>query len=242
MKIPSPGSKYTPVIPSKFNFSDLIMTRSRKFFSGLKASRGLTLIEIVVVGGLIAYVSILAIKNFSATRIDFEKVANVIAADVRLAQQLSLSAHQLKGPTDLNAVSRCGYGITSVTPTSYNIYAGPPSSGNCGNPKYNGTDQPYYNSRAVTLDSRLNFYDTGIGQKFGDIFFMPPGPTVYLENSVLGINQSNQADQILVKLAGVRAQGGPAGSSCQRGNPNCIYICVYGSGRVEVVKTYGVCP
>ena len=241
-----------------------------KYFFKFKDSKGFTLVEILVVAGLIAYVTTLVIRNFSASRLNLERVANVMASDLRLAQQLALSSHQYQGPNDLALRNRCGYGITkpngggsednavecsdgidndsdtfvdSLDPGCnrlYYIYAGPAtvnSSGqpnNCGSTNYQTSqDTPYY--KTVVLDSRIDFVDN---PGFSDIFYKPPGPTTYIQNSNSPSNPANPTtyyEKITIKKVGVTKQ------NCDNGSPDCIFICAYFSGRVEVSKV-PTCP
>ena len=236
------------------------MVKFRKFILRLSGSKGLTLVEVLVVAGLIAFMTFIVIKNFSGSRLNLEQVANVLAADVRLAQQLAISSHQFQGSGDPVARNRCGYGITptprdGLDPENdnrrYAIFAGSPtlkpdnSPGNCGGSlKYQANqDQTFYKS--IVLDSRLNFFDQGSGQAFPDMYFEPPVPTVYFDGKLPTPDPNDPTtyyQQLLIKKNEVKAKGGPAGSSCEKGNPDCIYVCVYVSGRVEISKTYGVCP
>lgn len=216
-------------------------------------SRGFTLIEILVTSSLIVFITVLVIRNFSASRLNLERVANTMASDIRLAQQLALSSHQLKGPADPALRNRCGYGI-AADPNSpapqrvYIVYAGLPTvkadgtPNNCSGARQYQASQDIIAYKTVVLDLRLDFRDnSGQGQLFKDTYFEPPGPSVYFQQTLQNINESQQ---IIIKKVGVGIQGGPSGSSCSNGNPNCIFICVYGSGRVEVTKNYngGNCP
>lgn len=238
---------------------------SKVFFSKSGNSKGFTLIEILVTAGLIVFVTSLVIKNFSASRLNLERVANVVASDIRLAQQLALSSHQFQGASDPAPRNRCGYGITKpasggteASPTEcsdkidndgdtlidsrdpgcnriYYIYAGPPSvdaSGqpvNCASTTYQASqDYPYY--KTVVLDQRIDFVDN---PGFQDIFYKPPDPTTYIQNQTIPSNLADPAtyyELITIKKVGVTKQ------NCTSGSIDCIYICVYYSGRVEVAK------
>ncbi|MDP3696573.1 MAG: type II secretion system protein, partial [Candidatus Taylorbacteria bacterium] len=86
----------------------------KDFFLKFRNSKGLTLIEILVTASLIVFTTAVVIRNFRASRLDFERVANVMASDIRLAQQLALSSHQHRGSLDPVPRNRCGYGITKT--------------------------------------------------------------------------------------------------------------------------------
>ena len=230
----------------------------KKYFLKLKikdCSAGFTLIEILVVASLIAYVTTLVIRNFTASRLNLERVANVLISDIRLAQQLALSSAQYQGLSDPVPRNRCGYGITNKPNDSsdpnnnrkYSIYAGPPTLDaggqpvNCASPQYQQSqDTPFYKS--VILDSRIEFETS---PRFDDIFFKPPGPTTYIGNSSTPSNPANPStywQQIIIKKNDTPKTGGPSSGACSRGSPNCIYICIYYSGRVEMSKVYDDCP
>lgn len=224
----------------------------RSIIKFISSNKGLTLIEILVTASLIAFITVLVLRNFNYSRLNLDRVANVMASDIRLAQQLALSAHKYQGPNDLAPQNRCGYGITpdpnSIAPQqAYIVYAGLATvksdgvtANNCpGGRQYQASqDTPAY--KTVILDSRIDFRDnSGQGQIFKDIYFEPPGLSVYFQNTGQTIDQ---CQHIVIKKVGVALQGGPAGSSCQKGNPNCIYIDVYGSGRVEVSNNFNSCP
>ncbi len=215
-----------------------------------KGQAGITLIEILVTASLIVYISTLIIQNFSIG-LNLDRIANSMVSDIRLAQQLALSAHQFQGPGDPEPRNRCGYGIYSL-PTymlplgldftrSYGVYAGEPTltaeglPNPCGLERYGGYDanKPFY--RTVTLDSRVEFGFTGVGGwgVFSDIFFKPPGPTTYIDG--LSVPVGNPWGRIIIKRTGV------PDSDCEEGSPKCIFICVYYSGRVEVSKNAN-CP
>lgn len=228
----------------------------RDIFKFLKSNKGLTLVEILVVAGLIAFVSVLVVRNFNYSRLNLERVANVMASDIRLAQQLAMSAHQYQGSGDPAPRNRCGYGVTGSSKDDsdpnndtrrYSIYAGPPTvnpdgtpNNNCGQSGYERhQDEPFYKSNI--LDSRINFNDNpGLGLIFDDIFFVPPGPTVYYKNNT--ILPIDSWTRITIKRNDLKINTGAPSGRCSSGlNKDCIYICIYGSGRIEVSKTY-TCP
>ena len=227
----------------------------KKFFLKPGNSKGFSLVEILVVASLIGYISTVVIRNFTASRLNLERVANVMVSDIRLAQQLALSSHKYRGSTDPSDRNRCGYGITNKpndisdpnNDRKYQIYAGPPTvdaggnPANCNSPQYQQSqDFPFYKS--VILDSRIEFETS---PRFSDIFFMPPGPTTYIgsRNAPTDISDpTTYWEQIIIKKNGTPKNGGPTSGACNRGSPNCIYVCVYYSGRVEVSKVFNSCP
>lgn len=240
------------------------------FFLKFKSSKGFTLVEILVVAGLVAFVTVISIRNLTGSRLNLDRLANVMASDFRLAQQLALSSHQHQGPLDPVPRNRCGYGITkpqsggaesSATECSdgldndsdtfvdsldpgcnrlYYIYAGPSTLDpaglpvNCGSSNYQtNQDTPYY--QAVVLDQRIDFVDNPAPK---DIFYKPPGPTTYINNintpSDL-LDPTTYYQRMTIKKVGLTK------TDCNDGSPNCRFICVYFSGRVEVSKV-PTCP
>jgi len=233
-------------------------------------SKGFTLIEILVVAGLIVFMTTTVLRNFVSSRLNLPRLANVMASDIRLAQQLALTATQYQGLNDTFPKNRCGYGITKAqsggsendaTECSdkidndgdtfvdgldpgcnrlYYIYAGPPTVDNlgvpvsCGNPNYQANaDSPYY--KTAVLDNRVDFVDN---PAFRDIFFKPPGPTTYINNSSVPSNLADSTtyyERITIKKVGVSK------NDCDNGSPDCIFICVYYSGRIEISKV-PTCP
>ena len=198
--------------------------------------RGLTLIEVLVTASLIVFISTLIIQNFSIS-VDALRAANVMASDIRLAQQLALSAHQFQGPGDPEPRNRCGYGITGRFGSGkYVIFAGAPTltpaglPNVCGPQKYVASpDYPIY--RSIQIDSRLSFGGGGFG--FEDIFFQPPGSATYINGS--NVPSGDPWERIIIKKTGV------LDADCDGGSPACAFICVYYSGRVEVSRN-PVCP
>ncbi len=234
---------------------------------------GFTLVEIIVVAGLIIFMTSMILRNFVGSRLDLERTANVVASDIRLAQQLAISSRQFQGtcmnpdgtPVGGNCVpdpeprNRCGYGIT-LDPNhycnGYIIYTGKatvdasenPQS--CGNYRFQSRqDTPAY--AAFLLDPRLNFDDPGgsgncngnvAGNRFRDTFFYPPGPTTAFGGNSVPIAPADYYNQIVIKKVGKKLTGNPSGRCSVNGpDPDCIYICVYLSGRVEVTRQ-PTCP
>ena len=119
--------------------------------------------------------------------------------------------------------------------SSYVLYAGTPTINPAGLPQPCPADRnfqpiapqntPIY--KITNLDRRVDFVAT---PGFNDVFFEPPGPTTYINNS-----SSASTEKITIKRIGT------TGSQCDSGSSNCIYICVYLSGRTEITKNT-TCP
>ncbi|OGM96897.1 MAG: hypothetical protein A3B86_00065 [Candidatus Yanofskybacteria bacterium RIFCSPHIGHO2_02_FULL_38_22b] len=201
-------------------------------------NKGFSLFEVLVVSSITIFISITLIRSLSSlSRVNLERVANIVAADIRLAQQLTLSSHQFRGSQDPAARIRCGYGISQNAQniSSYVLYAGTPTINPAGLPQPCPADRnfqpiapqntPIY--KITNLDRRVDFVAT---PGFNDVFFEPPGPTTYINNS-----SSASTEKITIKRIGT------TGSQCDSGSSNCIYICVYLSGRTEITKNT-TCP
>ena len=200
--------------------------------------RGFSLFEILVVSSITILISLALIRSLSSlSRVDLNRVADVMASDFRLAQQLTLSSHQFKGSSDPVARIRCGYGISqNAQPvSSYVLYAGAPTIDPSGLPQPCPADRnfqpispqntPIY--KITNLDKRVNFVST---PGFNDMFYEPPGPRGLINNDV-----SILVQKITIKRVGTTP------TECDSSSPNCISVCVYFWGRVEVTKDT-TCP
>src|SRR3989344_1958997 len=184
--------------------------------------QGFSLIEVLVVAGLMVLMSSLMIRNFSSTRLDFDKIANQLEADVRLAQSNALSSKKV------NDAFRCGYGITWIGDSTYDIYAGKDTAvSSCASdssPNFRFVDAastPIV--KTIILDSRIRVLN------FQDIFFLPPDPRLYRDN---GNQPTKNPQEITLRKNSV--------SNCN-GEDNCRYVCVYPSGKVEVYRSSNQC-
>jgi len=188
--------------------------RFKKYFIIARGSRGLTLIEVLVTASLIVFISALIIRNIAISRLSLERIANVVASDVRLAQAMALSTKKTSGQI------RCGYGISQLNTTTYVIYAGPPTTSSCASKNYNPS-QGSIAYKTVVLDPRADFVDS---PKFNDVFYDPPDAKATI------VGGSGSVVNIVVKKLGTTKQ------TCNSLSVNCIHVCVYDSGRVEVTK------
>ncbi len=195
----------------------------------IKKINGFGLIDLLVAIAITAFLTIALIKNFSST-ISYDRVANVVASDLRNAQSYAISSKKYQGPLDSTPVSRCGWGLHQDTSNSstYIIYAGPSAAANCSSRGYQDTsNSPTFKTAA--LDSRLEFETS---PRFKDIFYEPPDPKTYFNNSS---NPPGAVEEIVIRKIGITK------AQCNAGNVACIKICAYMSGRIEITKT-GSCP
>ena len=187
-------------------------------FVRLFSNRGFSLIEILIVAALTALMASILIKNFSTRRFDFDQVANQVEADVRLAQTYSLAAKRI------NNTFRCGFGVTRVSTTTYNIYAGKDSPTNSCTPSFifiNAATTPIV--KTIILDPRV------VIDPFLDVFYLPPDPRLYISNGA-----SPTITPLLITLRKLPA----ANCSVQT---ECRYICICPPGRIEVYKNSALC-
>ena len=228
----------------------------RNYFFKFSSEKGLTLIDILVTVGLIIFTTVMVLRNSLSSSFNLERIANVMASDIRIAQSLATSTHQYKGSLDVVPVNRCGYGITNKPDDSsnpdndrkYAIYAGPATVNSDGSPEDcsfrnypsaegQQADYPFYKN--AVLDTRVKL---DISPEFKDIFFEPPDPVTYIDDSNIPSDPNDPTtyyEKITIKENNVPDGGGPG--SCKKGSPQCIYICVYYSGRVEITKNFN-CP
>ncbi len=177
----------------------------------LKNQQGFTLIEMLVVLGVIAFLSFSLIGSFSRTRIDTDQTSNLIMATIREAQTRSVSS------STYSSYSPCGYGIHYVNSTNIIIYVGPNAA--TASPSCSSMDKRYNASRDSILRTQtITDSKVEILSSFSDIFFLPPDPKTYLNNS----SSLGQAP--------IGIQVGPPGESC---SSNCRTVYVYPSGKIE---------
>jgi len=181
-----------------------------------RRSTGFTLIEVLVVIAIFSIISSLLIRNLSGKKTNLTKLAHQIAADIRLAQSYALSSRQHDGTI------RCGYGVRAVPGNStYSIFAG--QDNNCNPPfQYlNATQTPTVKTVTMPPDTRIKTSFIG-----NSMFYRPPNPILYV-----GSNNTPVADVAAVQIGYI--------SPC--GPTDCLTICAYRSGRVEIIA-FEVCP
>jgi prepilin-type N-terminal cleavage/methylation domain-containing protein len=179
--------------------------------------RGFTLIEVLVVASITVMITGFLITNFSRSRIDLNQTAGTVQDAIREAQSLALSGALLKN------TYRCGFGI-HFNATGYTIYAGLDSATGCspilGRNYQDEVTTPTWRS-AVLSNSQLEIAaPTAGGLK--DIFFEPPNPTTYIDNS----NDPTTNEYIQVRVKGAAC---PATNS----GPDCRVIYVSTSGLIQ---------
>ena len=187
-------------------------------------SKGFTLIELIIVAGLTIFMTMNLLTNFLKSQVSLDETARILISDIRAAQANALSSKKHVDSAGV-ATNRCGYGIHQVDASSYYIYIGRvPNSGNCPNDYKFGTAQDTPILKTGVLDARLEFYDSSSAPpNFYDVLFEPPDGKIWIDNlHVLSGGNPRSKSRILIKKIG---------ATCP--SSNCLYICVYASGRIE---------
>ncbi len=146
----------------------------------MKSFLGFTLIEVLVVATITGVISTFMIINFQRTRLNLNETGNVLIEDIRATQAKANSSARFNDGGGAGSVIRCGYGIHYEGITSYSLYIGPNASvQNCASENRNLDANDFKIIPAKNIaDSRVEFKVA-----FPDIFFEPPGPITYLNNS-----------------------------------------------------------
>lgn len=189
-------------------------------------NRGLTLIEVAVVTALVGFLSVTMIRNFSTRRLYLNEAANVVLADIRAVQQRAISGANYPDGTGLPVI-RCGYGISRISATSYRTYVAPKPdvhvlNQNCTalNKNYTSSGNPTYQIDTIIQTKTMPYPNLEFKMSFSDIFFEPPDPRIYINNS----SALNGSPSIITI--------GEIGQACTANN--CRTICVYPSGAMNV--------
>lgn len=203
-------------------------------FRKIRNSSGFTLIEVLIVASISVFVSINLLTNFLRSKANLAETARTLIADIRNAQANALASRQYISPTGV-ATHRCGYGIHQLDSSSYIIYVGRVfgATGSCPNDYKFGTATDTPILKIGVLDSQTEFYDAngpGPAPNFYDVLFEPPDAYIWLDNQhvLSGMNPRTKSEIVIRKK----------GATCP--SVNCIYVCVYASGRIEQRSTE--CP
>jgi len=190
----------------------------------MSREKGFTLIEVLVVAGITAFLSSLLIWNFSKSKINLDHSMNIMVADIRLAQEKTVSS------TKYNSAYRCGYGIRYTTTSEYRMYAGPDSSlGTCGTQPNGRNYSAADGDIDITTFPLRDSPSVRLSGAFPDIFFEPPNPATFINNSAL-LNTAPGKIQLISPNA-----------KCGVNPSSCRIICVYTSGRIDT-GIGEVCP
>lgn len=139
-------------------------------------SAGFTLIEVLVSTFIIGVLSTVILLNYRAgqERASLTRAAAAFETDIRRAQNLAVASADFDGSVP------CGYGIHYIDSRTYSIYVGKLGGAvDCRSSNHNyqaGTDLIYRN--IAIIEWAVVFKNS-----FSDIFFEPPDPTTYINNS-----------------------------------------------------------
>ncbi len=139
-------------------------------------SKGFTLIEVLTATFIIGVLSAVILLNYRTgqEQASLTRAAATFETDIRKAQNLAIASNDFGGSVP------CGYGIHYVDNRNYSIYAGRlGGAASCLVSNHNfqsGTDSVYQDIKII--EQRLVFKNS-----FSDIFFEPPDPATYVNNS-----------------------------------------------------------
>lgn len=171
---------------------------------------GFSLLELLVVAAITGTISAFMLINFQRTRVDLTESSSVFIADLRATQAKALAS--TKYDSGSGPKIRCGYGMHYIDLTSYSIYVGPDATSNdckTQNRNFDGADATV-STKKFTND-KVEFKAV-----FNDIFWEPPHPYTYLNNS-------SASASILITI-------GKKGGTCPQ---DCKTINVSTSGKIE---------
>jgi len=139
-------------------------------------SKGFTLIEVLVATFIIGVLSAVILLNFRTgqNQASLTRSAAAFETEIRKAQSMAVASSEFEGSIP------CGYGLHYIDNRNYSLYAGRlGGAANCQASDHNfqsGTDSVYQNLKII--EQRAVFKNS-----FSDIFFEPPDPATYINNS-----------------------------------------------------------
>ncbi len=139
-------------------------------------SRGFTLVEVLAAFFIIGVLSTVILLNYRTGQEQafLTRAAAAFETDIRRAQNLAVAS------IDFGGSIPCGYGIHYVDNRNYLIYAGRLGGAtSCSVSNHNfqsGTDSVYQDIKII--EQKLIFKNS-----FSDIFFEPPDPATYINDS-----------------------------------------------------------
>lgn len=137
---------------------------------------GFTLVELVVSIFIVGVLSAAILLNYRIGQSEafLARAAAAFETDIRRVQNLSVASSEFEGSIP------CGYGLHHLDSRTYRLYVGRLNGApNCRSSDHNfqsGAD-PVYQDKKI-IEPRVVFRSV-----FSDIFFEPPDPTTYINNS-----------------------------------------------------------
>ncbi len=174
---------------------------------------GFTLIELLVVASITGVLTTLMLISFQRTRLDLSLSVSDFIGQVRATQEKANGSVRFNDGGGAGLVIRCGYGIHYENNTSYSVYAGPNATTNdctIQNRNFGVSDFKILPIK-ILYDPKVEFKSS-----FNDIFFEPPNPTTF-------INNSSASASITITI-------GKVGGTCPQ---DCKTINVSTSGTIE---------
>ena len=160
---------------NKYLFKYFKLFQGQSEISNGVKNDGFTLIEILVVTGIVVFLSAIILVNYqsSSQQLSLQRSAHKLAQDIRRAQELAMSAKEFQG-----AVPQGGYGIHFKTSWEnfYKLYAD-----TNGNEKYDGAD-----GEIETVYLEKDVYVQNISPSSLSINFKPPNPTIRIKTEAGG--------------------------------------------------------
>lgn len=176
-----------------------------------KSNNGFTIIEILVVAGIIIFMTVSLITSFPRTRISLNEDVKLLVSNIRSAQTKAISS------TKFNNKNPCGYGIKYDSPTQYSVYVG--TDAEMAGTACAAVSKNYQSGQDSILSAFKLSANLQFTAQFADIFFEPPDPKTYFNND--GTLNTIPTAITLKKTGG----------AC----PNdCKTINVYKSGKIEI--------
>ena len=139
-------------------------------------NKGFTLIEVLVTAFIIGIISTVILLNYRTGQDEasLTRSAAAFETEIRRAQNLAVAS------SEFNGLIPCGYGLHYVDNRSFSLYAGGlGGAASCQSANHNfqsGTDSVFQSLKII--EQRVVFKSV-----FSDIFFEPPDPAVYVNDS-----------------------------------------------------------
>ena len=147
--------------------------------------KGFTLVETLVVIVIIVILSLIILPNYNSIKeqLSFQRSASKLAQDIRVVQEMAMSAEELGGATPLG-----GYGISLLSRTFYTIFIDSDGDGRYDNPAEKVED--IFLEDGIEIDN--------VSPALDAIVFFPPDPKVFFMNP--GGNDIVGADNITIDV------------------------------------------